>query len=241
MSGELFSKWLAHYDSIHRGYTPRGMANAVCATNGWTFPRINGGYNLYRGTPAAPDIDYAFPVGAAGPAAETVTNFAWRPHAADTEYFYVLRAVGGGGVESPSSAPPVSVVFDAAGGFLGGRPNSPMALTVTLASGGRFVPRWSYSDVGEEASPTQFRVYTDGGTGTIDYDHAVGQIAFRTGQVHFSHTSDAHVHGARRRWGVRAVTDAGRHDGNEIRVQEVADAEGPEPHPNVVGEVIEQD
>ena len=102
MTDCLLAKWLDHYDPIHRGYTPRGIANGVCATAGWTFPRLGGGYNLYRGTPTADDIDYGVPVGAAGAGAGRINNFLWRPHTADTEYFYVCRAVGGGGVESTS-------------------------------------------------------------------------------------------------------------------------------------------
>ena len=246
MSEDLLAKWLDHYDPIHRGYTPRGIANAVCATNGWSFPRIQGGYNLYRGTPTAEAIDYTFPVGAAGPQATTkphppfrIANFSWRPHAADTEYFYTLRAVGGGGVESPPTEPAVSVAFDAAGGCAGGRPNAPMALSVSAASGGRFVLRWSYAAVGEEVSPSEFRIYSDGGTGTVDYDNAVAQVAYVRGQIHFRYTTSEAAHGARRKWGVRAVSASGRDDGNETTVEALADASGPEPHPNLLGECME--
>jgi len=63
---ERFEKEPAHYDPIHRGYTPRGIANGVTATGGWCFPRVlSGGYNLYRG-PSAASIDFSRPVGAAG-------------------------------------------------------------------------------------------------------------------------------------------------------------------------------
>ena len=99
---DLLRRWLAHYDPIHRGYTPRGIANAVCATNGWAFPRVRGGTNLYRGSPTAEAVDLTHPVGAAGRGATTIANFPWRPHGAGKEYYYVLRAIGGGGVESPA-------------------------------------------------------------------------------------------------------------------------------------------
>ena len=246
MPGDLLTKWLEHYDPIHRGYTPRGIANAVCAACGWSFPRIKGGYNLYRGTLTAEAIDYTLPVGAAGPQATIkphlpfrITNFSWRPHAADTEYFYTLRAVGGGGVESPPTQPPVSIAFDAGGGFVGGRPNAPTALSVSTASGGRFVLRWSYAVGGEEVSPSEFRIHSDGGTGTVDYENAVGQVTCVTGQIHFSYTTSEAAHGARRKWGVRAVSARGRDDGNEITVEALADASGPAPHPNLLGECVE--
>lgn len=236
---DLFDKWLDHYDPIHRGYTPRGIANAVCATNGWCFPRIGGGYNLYRGTPTIEDIDYSVPVGAAGPGVGQVANFAWWSHAADTEYFYVLRAIGGGGVESASSAPPVAVAFDAAGIFIGGRPNHPTDLCVSPTSCGRFVLRWSYSALGEEVSPDEFRVYSDGGSGTMDYETVVGQVAYHPGQTCFGYTTEECLgHGSRRKWVVRAVSVNERDDGNESTVEAVADAEGPDPHPSLLGECV---
>ncbi|MFH0981573.1 MAG: hypothetical protein V2A79_08550 [Planctomycetota bacterium] len=239
MSADLLNKWLEHYDQLHRGYTPRGIANAVCATNGWSFPRIRGGYNLYRGTPTPADIDDTLPVGAAGPTATTVSNFSWRPHAAGTEYFYVLRAIGGGGMESPPSQASVSIAFDGAGAFLGGRPNPPTGLAVAQAAGGRLVLRWSYSARDEEVAPTEFRIYSDGGTGTMDYEHAAAQVPYPAGERHFSHTTGTHAHGSRRRWAVRAMSADGRHDGNETVVEAMADAVGPEPHPHLLGEVRE--
>lgn len=250
MSADLLAKWLDHYDPIHRGYTARGLANGVCATNGWCFPRIGGGYNLYRGTPTAGDIDYAQPVGAAGPAAGLtppvagggapagIANFSWRPHAVDSEYFYSVRAIGGGGVESPPSERAVAVAFDGSGAYLGGRPNPPVGLSVSLASGGRFVLSWSYSSLHEAAAPVGFRVYSDGGTGAVDYDSALAEVAHASGRVHYRYTTGGHAHGARRLWAVRAVSSLGRDDGNSETVEAVADAQGPEPHPNLVAECV---
>jgi len=239
MAGNLLSKWLSHYDPIHRGYTPRGIANAVCATNGWSFPRIKGGYNLYRGTPTSGDIDYTRPVGAAGPAASAISDFAWCSHEAGTEHFYALRAVGGGGVESSSSQPPVSVAFDDSGDFWGGRPNSPTALAVSPVSGGGFLVRWSYSAQAEEVSPTGFLVHSDGGTGTMDYEHSVGGgiVTHQRGRLHYALTTPAYDHGARRMFGVRAVSANGRGDGNVVTVEGIADAQGPDPHPNLFVEI----
>ena len=115
MASDLFGQWLAHYDTIHRGYTPSGIANGVTATGGWSFPRILGGYNLYRGTDGAESIAFGLPVGAAGREAGNISNFGWRPHAASTKYAYVVKAIGGGGVESEASHPARVAEFDANG------------------------------------------------------------------------------------------------------------------------------
>ena len=80
----LLTKWLAFYDPIHRGFTPRGIANGGITTVGWSFPRIKGGLNLYRGTPTANDVDFTDPVGAAGFDGQEIRNFSWRNHQPST-------------------------------------------------------------------------------------------------------------------------------------------------------------
>ncbi|UCG15489.1 MAG: hypothetical protein JSV19_09345 [Phycisphaerales bacterium] len=227
MMSDLFGKWLDHYDPIHLGYTPRGIANGVCATGGWFFPRITGGYNLYRGSPGAGEIDYGRPVGAAGTAATEIRNFPWCLHASNTTYAYVVRSIGGGGVESDSSAPPVSVEIDALGTVIGPRPNAPSQLSVRPAADGAFDLRWTYSTAGEAAPPMMFRIFSDQGTGAIDFDTVVGSVAYRAGQVHYAFTTPTHAHGTRRLWAVRAVSVDDVDDGNSVAVSAWADAEPP--------------
>ncbi len=233
MVGELLTKWLAHYDSIHRGYTPAGIANGLTATGGYSFPRIRGGYNLYRGTGGAGSIDYSRPVGAAGREATTVSNFSWRPHAVMTTYAYAVKGIGGGGGEGAASDPARVVAFDAVGAIVGPRPNSLSALSVAAVAGGRFELRWVYPSAFEEATPSVFEVYHDNGTGTVDYNTAVGSVSFRRGKVHYEHTTGAFGHDVRRVLGVRAVTAAGVNDGNMLLATARSDASSPPVHPEV--------
>ncbi len=242
MGAELFDKWLAHYDPIHRGYTPRGLANGLTATNGWSFPRVGGGYNLYRGVLgggaakcAESLIDWNQPVGAAGGGMVTIGNFPWRVHAADTSYVYGLRAIGGGGVESGASYPARAVSFDGGGNLLGPRPNVPSGLVVRAKAGGRFELRWMYVSRFEESVPAVFEVYEDGGTGTVDFATAVGTVGYRPGKSHYEFLSAAVGHDVRRSWSVRAVTAAGDSDGNVVVVAARSDAESPVMLPELVG------
>ncbi len=225
MASELLNKWLTHYDPIHRGYTPMGIANGVSATLGWSFPRVAGGYNLYRGVGSGA-VDFDQPVGAVGANATAVANFSWRPHAVDTTYSYVLKSVGGGGVESLASQAAVAA-FDGVGGLLGPKPASPLSLDVTPGVGGRFVVSWVLDDRFGEATPTEFRVFHDNGSGTVDYATVVGQVSHVRGRVHYSFSSAAFAHGLRRVWGVRAVTSQGVDDGNVLAGFAWSDAVGP--------------
>jgi len=233
MPSDLFQKWLAHYDPIHRGYTPAGIANGLTVTGGCSFPRIGGGYNLYRGADGVDSIDYANPVGAAAGEATAISNFPWRAHAASTTYVYVVRSIGGGGVESSASHPARVAEFDDGGVLVGLRPNSPSEVAVSGVSGGRFQVRWSYSSLSEEAAPSVFAIYHDDGTGVVDYETTVATVAYRRGRVHYAYTSQAFSHDVRRIWGVRAISASGVDDGNQYQAMGWADAEGPAAHPAV--------
>jgi len=234
MSSELFDKWLAYYDPIHRGYTVTGIANAVTVTNGWSFGRISGGYNLYRGTNGSGSIDFSMPVGAAGSQVTSIGNFSWRPHAAGTSYCYAVKAVGGGGVESEASHPVNEAAFDAGGALKGVKPNSPSGLRVRSIDGGRFELRWTYPRRHAEGVPATFDVFHDAGTGVVDYQTVVGQVVSRRGRLFYEYTSGAFTHGTRLLWSVRAVTSDGADDGNASAVLGYADASAPPVHPEIV-------
>jgi hypothetical protein len=231
---ELFAKWLAHYDPIHFGFTPRGIANGVSATCGRCFPRTSGGYNLYRGSPDAEAIDFSAPVGAAGVNATSIRNFPGYPHAPSTSYAYVVRSIGGGGVESAASAPPVVVEFDEQGRTLGPRPNPPTQLIVRPIAGGAFQLRWTYCPIHEPVPPVEFHIYTDWGSGVVNFEAYEDVVAYRRGVVHYAYTTRVYLHGSRRLWAVRTVSATGATDGNTHIVGGYADSEYPPVHPALV-------
>lgn len=232
----LLQKWLLFYDPIHRGFTPKGIANGGMTTVGWSFPRIRGGFNLYRGTPTAGDIDYDYPVGAAGHDAVEIRNFSWRNHSPDTDYFYGLRAINGGGCESAISEPLWPARFDPAVNMFGDPPNSPEDLQISLLSGGRFKLQWTYREKGQFAPPAEFRLYHDSGSGTVDYGTVRGTTKYRPSRLHFEFESGAFGHDAKREWSVRAATALGVEDDNTATAISTADAQGPPNHPTAFAE-----
>lgn len=235
----LLTRWLEHYDPIHRGWTVAGIANGVCATCGYFFPRIRGGYNLRRAVGRVPDC-VAPIVGAAGAEHEggteqaTVRTFPWVRHQASTEYLYRLTAISGGGVEDLDDQALAVVAFDAAGNWVGARPNAPGDLQMAPLSRGRFRLRWTYSEDGEQAAPARFNIYHDGGTGTVDYQNVVARVDYRPGRFHYEYLSMAFAHGTRVRWGVRAESSAGAEEMNEQVVWGWAEALGPAVNPTTI-------
>lgn len=239
MACDLLSKWLVHYDPIHRGYTVAGMANGVTATNGWSFPRMSGGYNLYRGQGVGAPIDPANPVGAAGASAASISNFSWRPHRTEDTYGYVVAAIGGGGVESAPSHPTRIAEFDVTGGLIGLRPNSPTGLTVTPLAAGRFELGWIYISEGQEAAPSLFRVYTDNASGPVDYQNAIGSVSYVRGKIHYTFTTAPYDQDARYTFAVRAESSEGVQDGNLVQRIGWTDRQAPEAHPLVTLSCVE--
>ncbi len=228
MASELMGKWLKHYDTIHRGWTPEGIANGVCATNGFAFPRVAGGYNLYRRVVTTGFEATRALVGASGRDSASVGNFSWRPHGVDRTYAYSVRAVGGGGVESVGSSPERFLAFDGSGTLLGMSPNTPAMVTVLAVDGGRFLVRWVYPSRIEEERPDHFEVCHFSPPGVTDpYAPNAAIVPYRRGRYAYSVVSAAFGHGEERRWRVRAVTAGGVDDGNDTRVAGFADADAP--------------
>jgi len=234
MAKTLLQCWLDHYDPIHRGWTPAGIANGVCTTNGFFFPRICGGYNLRRSTGAIPDSSSDV-VGATGSDAETIQTFPWVTHDASTTYTYRLTAVNGGGAENWTDELVADVDFNIVGSWFGTRPNSPSDLRVTPVANGRFLLRWVYSPEGEMVAPQQFNIYTDEGSGVVDYSINYDFVDYRPGQIHYEIQTNYFAHGTRVKWAVRAESSVQAvEDDNENVVIAESQVNGPPINPTVV-------
>jgi len=232
MARTLLQRWLDHYDSIHRGWTLEGIANGVCATSGFFFPRIRGGYNLRRGENEVPELSSPI-VGAAGADASAIHIFPWISHNAGTTYVYRLSAISGGGVGNAIDETTAEAGFDAAGDWCGLVPNSPSDLRVTPTADGKFLVEWAYSAEGQQISPWEFHLYHDAGTGSVDFETVVANVSYRAGRYHYAYTSASFDHGTRIKWAVRAAT-SGTEDENIRVVFGWADAESPPINPAVI-------
>ncbi|NOX58651.1 MAG: hypothetical protein GXP29_07305 [Planctomycetes bacterium] len=236
---ELLERWLLHYDSIHRGWTPAGIANGVTATNGFAFPRIMGGYNLYRSPVGAAASDPQLIVGASGANASSIETFAWAIAPALSDQRFILRSIGGGGVESAPSSDEVGVAFDILGNPEPLVPNAPHDLSIDQSAAGSFTLTWSYSEHRQGAAPVLFSAFTDGGAGIVDYGISIGDVAYRARGGRYSFVTGPHSHDGEFAFSVRAVTAAGDDDGNVQVVAGLADALAPALPGVVLTEIVE--
>ncbi|MBI4580367.1 MAG: hypothetical protein HY718_11735 [Planctomycetes bacterium] len=204
MGSKHLENWLTAYDPIHRGWTRAGIANGLSMTNGFFFPRIEGGYNLYRAVGSVPGPSAEL-VGAAGAGVSSVQTFPWVVHAADTAYRYRLVPVGGGGVENWADETVTTLAIDIMGYWQGRVPNAPTDLRLVPLAGGRFAVRWTYLPQGQEAEPLEFALYR-AYEGEIDYGLLRGVVPYRQGQVHYEYVTEPRPDGERVGWAVRTVS-----------------------------------
>jgi hypothetical protein len=197
-------------------------------TLGVFWARCAGGYNLYRWTGDRMPVQPGRIVGAAASAARQISNYPFIKHEASTVYWYLLRAVGAGGVEETTTGQVRRAEFDAGGVLIGARPNPPTHLTIDRLSGGRFCLRWGYDPTDQEVSPGGFGVYNDSATpGQIDYGSPVGSVGFEPGRAAYEWTSEPFADGTRVCWAVRAGSPQGVVEDNLVSVAGEADVEGP--------------
>ncbi len=236
MDSEIVDKWFAYWEPLPLGLSPDGHANALTLTLGVFWARCAGGYNLYRWTGDALPVQPGRIVGAAAARAREITNFPWIGHEPLTVYWYLLRALGGGGVCESTTHQLRRAEFDGDGLLIGPRPNPPVALTVEPVSGGKFCLRWSYGASNEEVSPGSFEIYNDDvSPGQVDYGSAVDSVSFAVGQGLFEWTSDAFSDGTLVWWSVRSKSPGGVLEDNTMTVAGEADDTGPAVHSSVVG------
>lgn len=230
MASKLLQDWLGTYDPIHRGWTRAGIANGLTATNGFSFPRVRGGYNLYR--TAAGDPNSPVLVGAAGADAVEIQPFAWVSHDPSSEYMYRLVPVGGGGVENWTDITETAVWFDESGAWVGPLPNAPTDLQAIPLSMGRVAVRWSYFPHGEQTAPEGFHLYGNVGT-DIDYGSIAGSTPYQPGQVHYEFITLPQPDGIKLGWAVRAFAPSQQEEQNLNRVFVLTRRLGPPANPVV--------
>jgi hypothetical protein len=234
MDAELIEKWFSYWRPLEMGFTPNGHANALTLTLGVFWARSVGGYNLYRWTGDRAPVQPGRIVGAAASEARQISNFPFIKHEASTVYWYLLRAVGAGGVEEATTNQIRRAEFDADGVLIGPHPNPPTHLTIDRLCGGRFCLRWGYDPTDQETSPAGFDIYNDAAApGQNDYGSPVGSVDFKLGRAVYEWTSEPFADGMRVGWAVRARSAEGVVENNLVNLAGLADAAGPPVHPDI--------
>ena len=146
-------------------------------TEGDFWALIGGGMLLYRGDNQFDQIDYAAAVGAAyGPGSFDVPSD--QVHADGSRTVYALRRVSGSGLEEMGTEATAALRLDSQGQQILPGIGVVRELRVRQAGADGALLSWLYWPVGQATRPVHFAVYSDGGTGTMDWNTPLVTVAF---------------------------------------------------------------
>lgn len=239
MSNRQLTKWLGYYSPLFRGRfdfhrgedAPRmdSWCNALSLFGGRFWVRIMGGHNLRRSTTSRIPQLFDPIIGTCdGPRATLTTNWLVG-HAASSRYLYRVTSVGGGGVEDDGRNAVREVETDADTKLTGALPNRIADLAIEPQSDGTYVLRWTYCATAQAIAPTTFRIYSDSGTGTMDYVTPISSVAYVSGVPTYTYTTPV-LAGATDtlcKFVIRAEAASGAREQNELVVASTARTTAP--------------
>lgn len=189
-------KWLPFYSPLYRGRfsfttgeTCRRLdtwAQGTIMTNGRFWVRPQGGHNLRISDTRAPLLRDPI-VGTADIGTFVITEWAaLASNLARQRHLYMVTAVGGGGVEESAPRGVLEVTLNGFAGLSNPLPNPVSSLRVVPRADGSFSLFWVYDKTGEAAPPAEFAVYSDSGTGTINFSAAIAAVTYQPETAHYS-------------------------------------------------------
>jgi hypothetical protein len=179
-------------------------------------------YNIYVNSGDGDPVDYAVPIGAV-----TTTTWTTSGLAAPGIWSFGVRAADGNGEEENLDCA-VTIVLDASGNDISGRPAPPVGLRAFPLAGGAVRVEWYSPPVRGGGAPAGFNVYLGPGANP-DYATPAAAVAYGSGLfntfvVDLSGLADGMVYSI----GVRAFNASGE-EANTTSVRVTADATGPRP------------
>lgn len=210
-------------DALFNGMTSNAFKLGTALTLGWFWTRVAGCHTVYRGQDGNLDYDSVVAVMELDDNQVAIAN---QDLPADTIWHFIRRQVSDCGLESADS--PVCVIaIDSTGDMRPEIPNPPLQLTVKQLVGGKLQLQWRYTKIGEEVTPTGFKIYMDSGSG-FDFNTPEATVSYGGAIFTFSWTSDALTHGQAYCFCVRSYREGAGETQNTNYVTAKADSEGPD-------------
>lgn len=176
---------LGRFGIANAGFSP--WMNGLCLTMGRFWVRNIGGHNLRRlPGPNIPELTDEIAGCADGPVA-SITTGPHVGHPASGRYTYRLTSVGSGGVESDDLSNVREVVVTAAGALANPVPRPILGLAVKPADDGSFLLRWSYEPRRQAVAPAHFAIFSNGGSGEIDYSSPLATVNYSAGATEYQY------------------------------------------------------
>ncbi|HET6442809.1 MAG TPA: LamG-like jellyroll fold domain-containing protein [Phycisphaerae bacterium] len=194
------------------------------------------GYDLYRGSGSGPEsIDYAQAFARAGPGVREVQT---EPLEAGTVHWFGIRPVDTRNIESPITQSEARIELDASGAPVPDRPAGALAIGAQAMPLGAVRLTWRYRPGITGVVPQVFRIFGDGGGGTIDYGSPLGEVAYEMGRVAYAATVEGLASGVEHQLAVRAVAQGEVWDEQPATAPVTPDADAPGEVATLEAEVV---
>ena len=165
------------FDSIYEGDSPKGVKLGMGITGGDFWSRVAGCQNLYRGE-SIHEIDFENLLAVSDQDAILITVPSLIEHQAGLVYFYAVRRANRCGDEERNLSVVLRAAFDEEAGLLGPCCNTIFDVAVKQLAGPKVKLLWYYTSIGQFDKPVMFKVYSDAGSGLIDYQTPAGLIEY---------------------------------------------------------------
>lgn len=176
-------------DALNSGMTANAFKLGSVLYLGWFWPRLNGCSVLYRSDNIA-NIDLENIVSVVDYNANQVMSPQYNSHEVDAKYYYLLRRANGcGDIEQTFSAV-TKIELDGEGDQAKNKPNSIFTLKAEIVDVNQVTLVWFYSPLNQQSKPDSFNVYSDNGSGTIDYESPVTNIRYQ-GRKYYSFVTES--------------------------------------------------
>ncbi len=176
------------FDGLRGGDSQAGVKLCLGITGGDFWSRVQGCQNLYRGE-SIDEIDFEDLLAVSDPDETLIKVPSLIAHHADSVYYYALRRANQCGDEERNLSAVLRAEFDEQGELLGLSCNTIFDVAVKQVAGPKVKLLWYYTSIGQFDKPVRFKVYSDAGSGGVDYQTPAGLIEY-IGQGFYVFESD---------------------------------------------------
>lgn len=164
-------------EALFHGATASAFQLGTVLSGGWFWMRHDACMAIYRG-PSIAQVDFDNVLCVVPGECRRIVLPGSLEHEPNTAYCYVVRCFNTTGHSERTLGATVVVRFDAHGQLAEPTPNALFSLRADPVAGYKVRLAWFYCPLDQQAEPEVFRIYTDNGTGQIDFATPIASVPY---------------------------------------------------------------
>jgi hypothetical protein len=206
--------WLR--EALFSGQTANGFKFGTAMSLGWFWERVKGCRLVYRGE-SIETVDFEEVLAVAEPDAIEVELPGFLLYEPGRAYFYVVRCANECGLIERTLKAAVKAAIDDKGELRDARPNGVFGLAARQRQDGQIELVWHYSPIEQESDSKEMRIYSDGGSGEVNYQEPVAVVQYK-GRRFYRYVIESPGNGWYR-FAVRSIDAVGNEHGSTQTVE----------------------